>query len=210
MGHTSVMSRLFPRIETAHLRLRAFRLADAADVQRLAGDRQVAEGTRLPHPYEDGMARKWIWDQALAFASGAAIDFAIERRADGVFAGAIGLEIDRAGACAKLGLWLGRPHWGLGYATEAVAAVVDYGFAVLELERICAPRFRRNAASARVLAKAGLTQEGCRREHIAARGREEIVEMHGILRWEWEARRGTPAIAPMPTAAGASRTGALV
>jgi RimJ/RimL family protein N-acetyltransferase len=201
----------FPRIETARLRLRAFRLADAAEVQRLAGDRQVAEGTALPHPYEGGMARAWIWDQALAYAAGSGIDFAIER-ADGALAGAAGLAIDRAGACATLGCWLGRAHWGRGYATEAVRAVLGYGFAVLELERICAPRFRWNAAAARVLEKAGLAQEGSRREYVAARGREETIETHGILRWEWEARiaraHGVAAAAPHPHA-GAARTGML-
>ena len=193
------IGRLFPRIETARLRLRPFRLADAAEVQRLAGDRQVAEGTLLPHPYEGGMARAWIWDQAMEFAEGRSISFAVERAEDGTLAGAIGLEIDRVGACAKLGYWLGRAHWGRGYATEAVTAIIGYGFAVLELERIFAPRFRWNAASARVLEKVGLVQEGCRREYVAARAREETIETHGILRWEWEAQhRGsaTPALHP--------------
>jgi len=205
-------ARLFPRIETARLRLRAFRLADAAEVQRLAGDREVAEGTLLPHPYEGGMARAWIWDQALAYAAGRSIDFAIERAEDGALAGAIGLEIDRVGACAKLGYWLGRAHWGRGYATEAVQAVLGYGFAVLELERICAPRFRWNAASARVLEKAGLAQEGSRREHVAARGREETIETHGILRWEWEGRTARPqpiAPAALHPADAAARTGSF-
>src|SRR5262245_36010401 len=143
----------FPRIETARLRLRAFRLADAAEVQRLAGDPQVAEATLLPHPYEGGTARAWIWDQALEFTEGRSIAFAIERAEDGALVGAIGLDIDRAGACAKLGYWLGRAYWGRGYATEAVTAAIGYGFAVLELERIFAPRFRWNIASARVLPK---------------------------------------------------------
>ena len=188
------VGQLFPRIETARLRLRAFRLADAAEVQRLAGDRQVAEGTALPHPYEGGTARAWIWDQALEFTEGRSISFAIERAEDAALVGAIGLGIDRAGACAKLGYWLGRAYWGRGYATEAVTAVLGYGFAVLELERIYAPRFRWNAPAARVLAKAGLVQEGSRREYVDARAREETIETHGILRWEWEARRqqGTP------------------
>jgi ribosomal-protein-alanine N-acetyltransferase len=201
----------FPRIETARLRLRSFRLADAAAVQRLAGDREVAERTLLPHPYEGGMARAWIWDQALAYAAGTGIDFAIERAEDGALVGAIGLEIDRVGACAKLGYWLGRSHWGRGYATEAVDAVLGYGFAVLELERIWAPRFRWNAASARVLAKAGLAQEGSRRAYVAPRGREETIETHGILRWEWEAQRrpqGVAAAALHPHA-GAGRTATL-
>jgi RimJ/RimL family protein N-acetyltransferase len=206
------IARLFPRIETARLRLRSFRLADAAEVQRLAGDREVAEGTLLPHPYEGGMARAWIWDQALAYAAGSSIDFAIERAEDAALVGAIGLEIDRVGACAKLGYWLGRAHWGRGYATEAVSAVLGYGFAVLELERVWAPRFRWNASSARVLEKAGLAQEGSRREYVAARAREETIETHGILRWEWEAQRRPQGIAPaaLHPADGAARTGSFV
>lgn len=200
------IGRLFPRIETPRLRLRAFRLADAAEVQRLAGDPQVAEGTLLPHPYEGGTARAWIWDQALEFTEGRSISFAIERAEDGALMGAIGLEVDRVGACAKLGYWLGRAYWGRGYATEAVTAVLGYGFAVLELERIFAPRFRWNVASARVLAKAGLAQEGSRREYVAARAREETIETHGILRWEWEAQRQGGAPAALHQEPGAGNT----
>ena len=179
----------FPRLATERLVLRAFRFEDTAALQRLAGEREVAEGTLLPHPYEPGMARAWIWDQALAFADGNSIDFAIERAEDAALIGTIGLAIDRIGACAKLGYWLGTPYWGRGYATEAVRAVLGYGFAVLELERVWAPRFRWNVASARVLAKSGLAHEGSRREYVAARGRDEVVETHGVLRWEWLARR---------------------
>ena len=205
------LGRLFPRIETARLRLRAFRLADAAEVERLAGDRQVVEGTLLPHPYESGMARAWIWDQALEFTEGRSIAFAIDRAEDAALLGAIGLEIDRVGACAKLGYWLGRAYWGRGYATEAVNAVIGYGFAVLELERVFAPHFRWNAASARVLAKAGLVQEGCRREYVEARAREETIETHGILRWEWEAQRRLLGSAPpaLHADSSAGRTAAL-
>jgi hypothetical protein len=47
-----------------------------------------------------------------------------------------------------------------------------------------------------VLQKAGLAQEGRRREYVAARGREETIETHGILRWEWEARRRPQGLAP--------------
>jgi RimJ/RimL family protein N-acetyltransferase len=39
-----------------------------------------------------------------------------------------------------------------------------------------------------VLEKIGFAHEGCRREFIAARGRDEILELHGMLRWEWAAR----------------------
>jgi RimJ/RimL family protein N-acetyltransferase len=177
-----------PRLDTVRLALRPFRLADAPEVQRLAGDPEVADATLLPHPYEAGMAEAWIASQAAEFAAG--FNFAIERLADGALVGSIGLETGTAGNQAKLGYWIGRPYWGQQYATEAGRAVVGYGFGVLALERIWAPRFRWNARSARVLEKLGFAHEGCRREFIAARGRDEIVELHGMLRWEWEARQG--------------------
>jgi len=50
-----------PTLETTRLILRPFTVADAPDVQRLAGDREIASSTlNVPHPYEDGMAEQWI------------------------------------------------------------------------------------------------------------------------------------------------------
>ena len=50
-----------PEIETERLVLRPFRLSDATDVMRLAGDRDVSLNTlEIPHPYEAGMAEGWI------------------------------------------------------------------------------------------------------------------------------------------------------
>ena len=57
-----------PTLETERLVLRPFGLHDAADVQRLAGDRAIADTTlNIPHPYEDGMAEEWIFKHQDAF-----------------------------------------------------------------------------------------------------------------------------------------------
>jgi RimJ/RimL family protein N-acetyltransferase len=195
-------------IRTTRLVLRSFRPSDAPEVKRLAGDPEVANGTLLPHPYTDGMAEAWIARQETDFASAHQFNFAIDREDDGALVGSIGLEIAAAGNYAKLGYWIGRPYWGRQYATEAGRAVVGYGFGVLALERIWAPRFRWNRASGRVLDKLGFAHEGCRREFIAARGRDEIVELHGMLRWEWIVRSGGRNVAPAafasPAFAGAA------
>jgi ribosomal-protein-alanine N-acetyltransferase len=183
----------FMRIDTARLGLRRFSPADAQEVQRLAGEREIAESTLLPHPYADGMAESWLAEQAAELADGTAVNLAIERTCDATLIGSIGLEIDLEPRRARLGCWSGRPYWGRGYCTEAARAVIAYGFDVLKLERVWAARFGWNAASARVLDKSGFAQEGCRREYVAARGRKEIVVTHGLLRWEWEAQRACPA-----------------
>ncbi len=48
-----------------------------------------------------------------------------------------------------------RDRWGRGYATEAAAACVRYGFDVLGVEKLVADVDRVNAASIRVLEKCG-------------------------------------------------------
>jgi len=55
---------------------------------------------------------------------------------------------------------LGRHHWGRGYATEAAAASVRFGFERAGLERIVAFALPRNSASRRVLEKIGMTHRG--------------------------------------------------
>ena len=64
-GKTS--TKTWPRLTTDRLVLRPFCLEDAKDVQRLAGDREVAATTQVPHPYEDGVAEEWIGGHESAF-----------------------------------------------------------------------------------------------------------------------------------------------
>ena len=59
-----------------------------------------------------------------------------------------------------LGYWLGQPHWGNGYAREAVAAVLDYGLRTLGMETIRAYTDPSNLASQRDLLHCGLERVG--------------------------------------------------
>jgi [ribosomal protein S5]-alanine N-acetyltransferase len=47
-----------PTLRTRRLVLRPFSLDDAPEVERLAGAREVATATALPHPYPDGAAEE--------------------------------------------------------------------------------------------------------------------------------------------------------
>ncbi len=177
-----------PTLTTERLVLRPFTLADAPDVQRLAGAREVASPTQnIPHPYEDGMAEQWISTHAEAFANDQRVSFAITQREDGALCGAIGLGINRPHQHAEMGYWLGLPYWNRGYTSEAARAVVRYGFEVLDLHRIFARHMTRNPASGRVMQKIGMAYEGTMRQHGLKWGAFEDLACYGLLRDEWRA-----------------------
>lgn len=176
-----------PPLRTERLILRQFHSADAKAVQRLAQDKRVAAGTFLPYPYEEGIAEQWIANQQQDHEAGAARHWAIVLAADHSLMGSIGLEIAKAHRHARLGYWLGVPYWNRGYCTEAVRAVLEYGFAQLDLHRIYAPHFLGNPASGRVLQKVGMTYEGRMREHYIRFGRLIDVELYGLLKRDFTA-----------------------
>ena len=54
---------------------------------------------------------------------------------------------------------IGSPHQRRGYATEAARALIDYGFGVLNVERIVATTSYDNPASAAVMRRLGMRVE---------------------------------------------------
>jgi len=155
-------------------------------VRRLAGRIEVADTTlNIPHPYEEGEAERWIGTHAAGFADGRLAAFALERKEDRRLVGAISLDLELAQGKAELGYWIGMPWWGEGYATEAGAEMLRYGFGTLALARIHARHMSRNQASGRVLEKIGMTREGLLRKHVRKWDRREDVVVWGILREEF-------------------------
>lgn len=176
-----------PSFYTDRLLLRPFALTDAADVQKLAGAREIADTTlRIPHPYEDGMAEQWISCHEEQFEAGTKVVFAIELAATDGLAGAVGLEIDRPFAKATLGYWIGKPFWNQGYATEAAKAIVDYAFRDLGLNRIASSHLTRNPASGRVMQKIGMAHEGTLRQDTIKWDVYEDLHVYGLLKEDWE------------------------
>ena len=175
-----------PQIETERLTLRPFRLLDAQVVQSLAGEREISDTTmNIPHPYEDGMAEEWIRGHKSVYEAGKGITFAIVLRGDGSLVGAIGLRIDRSFGKAELGYWVGKPFWNRGYATEATAALLAFGFEELQLNRIHAAHLARNPSSGRVMEKAGMLLEGMARQDTMKWGTYEDLVSYGLLREDW-------------------------
>ncbi|MGH8852001.1 MAG: GNAT family N-acetyltransferase [Casimicrobiaceae bacterium] len=191
------MIALLPERITSHpVLLRFFTPADAPRVQALAGDEAVAATTAsIPHPYPDGAAAAWIAGHGAARDRGAEFVYAIASAGAGTLVGAIALR-PVADEHENLGYWIGRAHWGSGYATAATMAVAALAFAYLDCEVLTASHLEGNAAAARVLEKCGFAPlTTVMRPH---RGRIEPFCVRGMTRDTWETRLGGQAGAAMP------------
>ena len=152
-------------IRTPRLVLRAPVRSDAASVSLLAGDYDVASMTgTIPHPYSEQMAAEWI---ASVLAGEEGVVFAVER--SGSLIGCAGYRAFNEDH-AELGYWIGKPYWGMGYATEAVRALILYAFETDGFDYLKVGHFTDNPASARIIAKFGFAPEGQEMRDCAARG----------------------------------------
>jgi [ribosomal protein S5]-alanine N-acetyltransferase len=110
------------------------------------------------------------------------LEWAVTTRRGGRLVGTCGFtRLDLDHARGEIGYTVGRRFSGRGYATEAAAEVVRYGFEELGLHRIEAQCVVGNAASARVLEKIGMTFEGVLAERAAIRGGFRDVQMFARL-----------------------------
>jgi RimJ/RimL family protein N-acetyltransferase len=102
------------------------------------------------------------------WAARTAFPWAVVRREDGTLIG--GVEARVEGHRVEFGYVIARAAWGRGYATEAARTVVALALAAPAIQRVWAYVDCANAASARVLEKAGLTREGCLRKWYVPSG----------------------------------------
>jgi len=152
-------------IRTERLLLRAPVIGDAANISLLAGDYEVASMTgTIPHPYSEEMAVGWI--QSLQGGE-EGVAFAIDR--GGALIGCAGYRATER-THAEMGYWIGKPYWGMGYATEAAQALIVYAFQKENFAFLTVGHFKENPASARVIAKLGFEPSGEVLRDCAARG----------------------------------------
>jgi ribosomal-protein-alanine N-acetyltransferase len=72
--------------------------------------------------------------------------------------------IDTRHKAAAIGILIGaKDCWGKGFARQAVAALSNYAFQVLALDRLDAGFYAENQASQRAFQRAGFVEEGRRR-----------------------------------------------
>lgn len=184
---TSVFAAL-PVLETERLTLRPIRRGDEADAFAYGADPEVSRYTTWERhrTIDDACVFvDWVLGE---YAQGRPAPWGIVLRDDGHLIGACGVSEWRPEhARAEIGYVLARPYWGRGYATEAVRAVLAFGFRELKLNRIEAVCAAENAASERVLQKVGMRCEGVLRRYMVVKGRSLDWKIYSVLADEFTA-----------------------
>lgn len=175
------------RIETRRLWLRWPRLADAAAIAHYLSDRRITDMTaRMPHPYPPQDADRYVFNSREANADGEGLGLVIARLgAPTEIIGAIGMSPTDDLGVFMLGYWIGVPHWGQGYATEAVRGFIDATFTLSDAQKIVATVKPENPASMRVLAHCGFIKTGESERFMPARDRKELVHEFALTREAW-------------------------
>jgi RimJ/RimL family protein N-acetyltransferase len=150
-------------IETDRLILRPPQADDAEPMAALLDDYEVVKMLSwTPWPFTPDHARDYI---AAVGGVNPAFDrpMTIAHRSHGLIGGAA-FHWDDEMLVPEIGFWIGRPHWGQGYATEAAAAALRWARDGWGKRALASGHFADNAASARVLVKAGFLYTGDRIE----------------------------------------------
>ena len=150
-------------IETGRLRMRSARGGDLGDLVSLINNWEVARWvSSVPHPYTEFDGREWVTRVQQDHATGRPRRFAIALKETDRLIGGVGLDGSTGDDSEEpaLGYWLGEPHWGNGYAREAVAAVIDCGLRTIGMGTIRAYTDPSNLASQKVLLHCGFEQVG--------------------------------------------------
>jgi RimJ/RimL family protein N-acetyltransferase len=145
-------------IETARLLLRRPAMSDAAAIfAAYAADPEVTRFLGWPRHRSVHDTRQFLRFSAHEWERWPAGPYLILTRGDGTLIGSTGLGFQSRDV-AVTGYVLARPAWGRGYATEALAAMVDLARAlgVVRLFALCHPDHR---PSQHVLEKCGFVLE---------------------------------------------------
>lgn len=177
-------------LATERLVLRPLAAADAEALFAIFSDTEVMRYWSSPPWTTMEQAGRYIDAAGDGITKGTSLRFGIEVAASGQLVGQVALySFDQQNRRCDVGYALGRAHWGKGYLGEALAALLEHGFAALELNRVEADIDPRNAASAKALGRLGFQREGLLRERWIVGGEICDTEFFGLLRSDWEARR---------------------
>ena len=166
-------------------RIRKWDPADAKDLSAVLSNAKIHDNLRdgLPYPYTEQDGLDFI---SAMLSADANETFAFAITTEGKVIGSIGVfrqgNIHRR--TAELGYYIAEAYWGKGMMTKAVRQICRYVFDNSDILSIYAEPFAFNAASCRVLEKAGFQYEGTLRSNAVKNGKVIDMKMYSLLKSE--------------------------
>ncbi|MCB1035571.1 MAG: GNAT family N-acetyltransferase [Acidobacteria bacterium] len=178
-----------PSLTTTRLRLRPLGLEDEPGIFAYASDPEVARFTLWEAHRSRDDSRSFL--EAYAFANyrqEVPDPYGIFlKEAPGELLGTVGCHwASTLHLTMELGFALARPAWGRGITTEAAWAAVCFSFSICRPNRLQARCHPENRASARVLQKLGMRQEGCLRAAVCKGEETWDVLLFALTRRDWQ------------------------
>ena len=172
-----------PTLLTPRLVLRPARMSDAEDMYEYSRDPEVARHVLWDAHTSIHQTRAYLRFLIRQYRNASPATFVIALRGNGKVIGTIGfMWLQTDNRSAEIGYSLSRAYWNQGIMSEALKAVLEFGFTKLGLNRIEAQHEFDNPASGRVMLKAGMRHEGTLRQRVYNKGRYADVELYAILR----------------------------
>lgn len=141
------------RIETERLILRPLTIDDAHDVFEWAGDPVV--NRYMPYPIHENVHQTEEWISTL----GEKNEFCFGLKDTGKVIGSGSVTYNAEYGAYELGYNLNRKFWGMGYATEASKAMIQWAYHNLGAREFLARHANANKASGNVILKCGFQFE---------------------------------------------------
>ena len=179
------MFETFPILHTNGLDLVEIKQGHLGDIFKLFGDKKVTRFyniVALEYENEGQKLIAWFQDR---YTEKAGIRWGIALKGKGNIIGTVGFNNLTKNHRANIGYDLQTEFWNRGIITEALKAIVEFGFNKLGINRIEAEVMQGNDASDKVLSKIGFKKEGVLRKWMYWNGNHYDMTMYSLLRSEF-------------------------
>jgi RimJ/RimL family protein N-acetyltransferase len=158
------------QLELERCAVRSWRLSDVPSIAPYANNRKIWINLRdaFPHPYTIDDARRFI-EGAMGREPETYFAIVCDDHAVGSIGFVPGKDVERCSA--EIGCWVAEEYWGRGIGTAALRGVTEHALQYHGLSRVFAVPYAWNAASSRILEKAGYAFEGRMRKSAVKDGR---------------------------------------
>jgi [ribosomal protein S5]-alanine N-acetyltransferase len=178
-----------PQIDTGRLLLRKFVVKDADGVFSYASDPEVTRYTIFDYHTEKKQSIEFINSVLVRYGLGEPAPWAVYHKADKRVIGGCGFSHwDREHGRGEVGYAIARNYWNQGLTTEAMKAVIRFGFEHARMNRIEARCIPAHTPSQKVMQKIGMKFESLQRQHSFFKGAYQDLVLFVILRSEYYAK----------------------